>query len=498
MDFEKINESFSFLTGTSDEIRDAYNFLKVYDPKAKYNRLVKMGIKSPYQYFGSIQNNGLLIYNGHLPLIFKNFENQKFFEDLKEFKSLFDQKIIKLPFEPYDYQLKAVGYALTNKVCLLRSTTSSGKSAIISLILEYFRLKNLKGVLVVPNINLLTQFKNDIESYGLKDLHNEIQILGNGNKSDFSTTLTISTWQSLVEENKTNFDFIICDEAHRFASKVVSDIILRANQTPIKLGFTGTLPEDPVAKMTLVGLFGQPKEIISAKELIERGLGCPVKINALILDYQYSEKSEFSKIKEYNDQLQYLIEHQKRNSLILKLVNSLNEKSENCLILFQRTLHGKSLFIDYMKLKYPNVEINEENITGKKSFEFQEKYKVYFLNGEQPADIREKIRAKMNNEEGSICFGNYALVSTGLNIKQLKNLIFATPLKAFTTVSQSLGRLMRLHKSKTESVVYDLVDNFGFKKPSGIFWKQYKHRQDMSYIPEDFKLTEVKINLEKF
>ena len=151
-----------------------------------------------------------------------------------------------------------------------------------------------------------------------------------------------------------------------------------------------------------------------------------------------------------------------------------------------------------MKLKYPNVEINEENITGKKSFEFQEKYKVYFLNGEQPADIREKIRAKMNDEEGSICFGNYALVSTGLNIKQLKNLIFATPLKAFTTVSQSLGRLMRLHKSKTESVVYDLVDNFGFKKPSGIFWKQYKHRQDMSYIPEDFKLTEVRINLEKF
>ena len=492
----KINESFSYLEGTQEEIKNAYNFLKVFDPKAKYNRLVKMGIQSPYKFFGSIQNGKLLIYNGLAYLIFKNFEPQKYLDDVKEFKNILES--IKLPFKPYDYQLKAVGLALLNHVCLCKASTSCGKSMIISLILEYFRRKGLKGVLVVPNINLLTQFKNDIKSYNLDDLYNEIQILGNGNKSDFNSTLTISTWQSLVEENKTNFDFIICDEAHRFASKVVSDIILRATETPIKLGLTGTLPEDPVAKMTLIGLFGEPKEIISAHELIDRGLGCPVKINSLILDYSYEEKSKFSKIKEYLDQLQFLIDHEKRNNLILKLVKGLKEKDENCLILFQRTLHGKSLFIDFFKILYPEIEITEENITGKKSFEFQEKYKIYFLNGEQPADIREKIREKMNAEAGSICFGNYALVSTGLNIKQLKNLIFATPLKAFTTVSQSLGRLMRLHESKTESVVYDLVDNFGFKRPSGIFWKQYKHRQEMSYIPEDFKLSEVRIDLEKF
>src|SRR5574344_914077 len=98
---------------------------------------------------------------------------------------------------------------------------NSGKSLVISIILEYFRQHNLKGVLVVPNINLLTQFKADIESYNLKDLYNDTEIHGDGSKSTFTKTLTISTWQSLCETNNTNnFDFIICDEAHRFSSDV--------------------------------------------------------------------------------------------------------------------------------------------------------------------------------------------------------------------------------------------------------------------------------------
>ena len=372
---------------------------------------------------------------------------------------------------------------------------NSGKSLIISMILEYFRRKGLKGVLIVPNINLLTQFKSDIESYGLKDLYNEIQVHGDGNKSNFDTVLTISTWQSLVDEKRTNFDFIICDEAHRFASDVTSDIIQRCTDTPIRLGFTGTLPENPVDKMTLLGLFGEPKTIITSKELIERGLGCPVSIKSIILNYDNVSKAEFRECTDYQKQLQYIIDHQRRNEIIVRLCTGLSLKNQNSLVLFQRTNHGKQLFIDIMKTLYPEVNVENKDIVGKKSLEFQKQYNVFFLNGEQDSKTREEVRHILEDIPNAILLSNFSLLSTGVSIRALKNLILASPMKAFTTISQSLGRLMRLHKDKKEAFVYDIVDNFGFRKPSGIFWKQYQHRIESSYNPENFGITETTINL---
>ena len=489
----KINESFSYCDGTKEELTTAFNFLKIYDPSTKYDRLVQIGIRSPYKCFGSMQQGKLLIYNGHTHLVDSTYQQPTFKDDVIEFKNIL--KDMNLPFEPYDYQIRAVGYALLYKRTLLKSCTSSGKSLVISMILEYFRRKGLKGVLIVPNINLLTQFKADIESYGLDALYNEIQVHGDGNKSTFDTVLTISTWQSLVDEKRTNFDFIICDEVHRFASDVTSDIIQRCTATPIKLGFTGTLPENPVDKMMLLGLFGEPKTIITSKELIGRGLGCPVSIKSIILNYNNVSKAEFRECTDYQKQLQYIIDHQRRNEIIVRLCTGLSLKNQNSLVLFQRTNHGKQLFIDIMKTLYPEVNVENKDIVGKKSLEFQKQYNVFFLNGEQSSNIREEVRHILEDMPNAILVSNYALLSTGVSIKALKNLILASPMKAFTTVSQSLGRLMRLHKDKKEAFVYDIVDNFSYKKPSGIFWKQYQHRIANSYNPEDFGITETTINL---
>lgn len=373
---------------------------------------------------------------------------------------------------------------------------NSGKSLVISIILEYFRQHNLKGVLVVPNINLLTQFKADIESYNLKDLYNDTEIHGDGSKSTFTKTLTISTWQSLCETNNTNnFDFIICDEAHRFSSDVTSDIIQKATNCKIKLGFTGTLPDDPIMKMTLLGLFGLPQNVISARELIDRGLGCPIKIKSLFLKYNVNDISQIIKVKEYQKLLQFILDHKERNQKIVELACGISKKNKNCLVLFQRTNHGKQLFIDIMKELYPTVTVENKDIVGKKSLEFQKQYNVYFLNGEQDSKTREDVRGILENIPNAILVSNYQLLSTGVNIRALQYMILASPMKAFTTITQSIGRLMRLHKNKTESIVFDIVDDFGIKKPSGLFVTQYKHRLKTSYIAEDFDVSEITIEL---
>lgn len=496
----KINESYSLIEGNEQSIRRIHGFLRVERPNAYFDKMVKLGLKDKYVYFSKLlAPNKILIYNGHLFLL-SNFgitctnelSNIKRTEIDKFLKS------IKVPFTPYDYQLRNVILALQHNKVLFKSCTSSGKSLSITMILEFFRQKGYRGILVVPNVNLLTQFQSDIKSYGFEELYNQTQLLGNGAKSDFKTCLTITTWQSMVKEvdniNDYNFDFIICDEAHRMASDCTSDIIIKSIKTKIKLGFTGTLPDDPISKMTLIGLFGNPITIITASELIDRGLATPVIIKSLLLNYDYQTKKHFNDLDNYQSQLKFIKEYSKRTAVISKIACSTKNNDKNTLILFQHTEHGKEIFRKIIKDLY-DIDISEKQIVGKNSIEFQKQYKVLFMNGEQSGDLREDQRQFMEHNNGVIMVGNYACMSTGINIRNLHILIFASPLKAFTTISQSLGRLMRKHDGKKESVVVDLVDNFGFRKPGGIFYKQYKHRLSQSYLPEEFRIEEHNISI---
>ena len=370
---------------------------------------------------------------------------------------------------------------------------NSGKSLGISLILEFFRRKGLKGILVVPNINLLTQFRSDIESYGLKELLDEVQLLGNGNESDFKTTVTITTWQSMIDHIKeVQPDFIICDEVHKESGDVVSSILKESMNTKIKLGFTGTLPEDPIAKMTLLGLFGEPYTVITAKELIQRGLATPVKIKSVFLNYSKPEITMFRELKDYQKQLKYIKDHEKRLEIILKIALGMRQKDKNTLILYQHTEHGKQIYSEIFKKLFPGEELTEKDLTGKNAFEFQKDHNLFFMNGEVKGHIREKQRNLLEEVHGSILVANYSVMSTGVNLRNLHFLILASPLKAFTTISQSLGRLMRKHPSKTEAIIFDIVDNLG---KNCIFLKQYKHRVEASYIPEEFEIQRVDVSM---
>jgi superfamily II DNA or RNA helicase len=57
-------------------------------------------------------------------------------------------KSLKIPFEPYDYQINAALDSINNKRLLIRSATGSGKSLIIYLIFRYMYKNDVKCVLV--------------------------------------------------------------------------------------------------------------------------------------------------------------------------------------------------------------------------------------------------------------------------------------------------------------------------------------------------------------
>ena len=559
MQIQKQNESYTLLISENESdistLQKIHAFLKAEKPDAKYNFKVQRGWESPYTFFTEVKKSGnqtiMKILNGHLSLLGSygltieqepsEFSKEEVQEGLAD--------IIKLmPFEPYDYQLKCASDCLLNPKQISLSSTSSGKSLIIFMIIYFLYMKNKKGLVCVPSISLTTQIYGDFKDYFSKDCIEQrdeflgcIELQGGGKQSDFTSFLTITTWQSLLnrKEHLSKAEFILCDEVQKYSGEEVSQIIKLTDNAKMKWGVTGTLPEDPLATMNLIGMFGTPKRYIRACELIERGLATPVEIISFIFKYPDEEKRIFNSLPkgQFAKQLGYLKEHERRNKFITDLTYKIRD-SGNTILLYSHIEHMKNAFRDLMYRYYPDVEVQNKDITGKKSFEFQKKFGVYFLNGEDNAETRELTRkvlaekhyvlefndsSKITISENDyfedilvkdiridpslyikyniknitlrneILISNFPIMSTGVNIKRLFNIIFASPLKSFTTITQSIGRGLRLHPDKKIFRVFDLVDDLNNKKC--VFYKQYNERKRHSYNSEGYPITEKEYKL---
>jgi hypothetical protein len=214
----KLNESYSFISAPKEVIKAIHDYLKIMRPGAYFEPAVKSGFKSPFEYFSKVHDNGLIVLNGHLQMLSQfGVTTEQLQSDYS--KTEIDQFLstIKddLPFYPYDFQENAFAESLLNVKQINRMATGSGKSLTISLIAEFLRRRKKKGLLLVPNINLLTQFKNDIKDYNLLELYNDSHVIGGGeSEKHFDCTLTISTWQSMLKfkEKLDELDYIITDE----------------------------------------------------------------------------------------------------------------------------------------------------------------------------------------------------------------------------------------------------------------------------------------------
>lgn len=498
---EKINETYALIKGPAPELQDVYDFLRVERPGAYFEVAVQRGFKSPYEYFAEITNDGLKVYLGLLDILsakfnFNTISNIQNY-DIEEVDSFYEQISNEMPFKPYDFQEKAFKECILKSRNLVLMCTGSGKSAVISMCLEFYRRHGRQGLLIVPNINLLTQFRSDIQSYGLTELYDSIEVLGDGIVPTFEKPILISTWQSMVKhlDKLGKYSFLIEDEVHRESAEVAGDIARKCLNVGIRLGFTGTMPESPVQKMELMGLFCKPTRYVRSRELIDRGLGTPIKIISIFFKYNDNLKGQIRNAKTYSQQLKLIKEYYPRIQFVSKLALRLKSANQNTLVLFQHTEHGKEIFREIMSIAFPDVTVEDKDITGKLSFDFQKQYHIFFLNGEDDAKTREKTRLILEEIPDAVLVANYSLLSTGVNIKQLHNLVLASPLKAYTTITQSIGRGIRLHPGKKEFKVFDLVDDIGVRKPSGVFVKSYRHRCETSYFPEEYDISEKAIEI---
>lgn len=489
----------SYVTLTAENSKD-YNtiehikqILTLEKDNWRFNYMIRIGRESKYIFHYENIDDGIKFASGilEIPEIREYLNLPDLDNDLNpEIEQEIDDIIesCNLPYDVYDYQRYAAIKALSNEVKCSLMCTGSGKSLTISLILEYFRRKGLKGVLIVPNINLLTQFANDIKSYNLLDVHKGIVKGGGGNKVKGiknlnDKTVLITTWQTLVnldEDFLHSLDFVICDEVHRFSSKCTSQLVLDTKYAKYKLGFTGTLPDAKTAKLTLVGLFGVPENIVSSNDLIQAGRGTPIKIHAIKMIHTADDSVRVGRYMDYIDRVKFISNISKRTQLIAKLSKNLaSQQKGSLLVLYTLIEHGELIY---------------KEITGEEPSDLERQHQlgVYYMNGTTKAKDREAIRLAMDVNDTAILVANYSLLSTGVNIKTLRYAVFAAPLKSYTAIVQSLGRGIRVSSNKDVFEVYDMVDHF----PGGIrtFVNSHNARKKI-YENQKFEWDERKVHL---
>ena len=123
----------------------------------------------------------------------------------------------------------------------------------------------------------------------------------------------------------------------------------------------------------------------------------------------------------------------------------------------------KPAFEYLMSLKSNTLMLFDRIDIGTSLYEYaKELYKdksVYYIDGSLDVHDREDIRAKFEKSDGNLLIAQNAVMSTGVNIKRLSNLVFLTSSKAFSRTIQSIGRTLRLHSSKDKAHLIDLSWN---------------------------------------
>ena len=321
--------------------------------------------------------------------------------------------------------------------------TGAGKTLTTAALIEnYFQScpdkDTFKCVVLVPDLGLVTQTYEEFINSGTTF---KLTKWTGKTKPDLTANVVICNIGIVQSQFDTNdwlkyVDLLIVDECHKIkASNKISKIVSKIT-THNKYGFTGTLPENNLDKWSIIGKLGP---VIYEKTSYELRLeDYLANVNVKVLNLEYNAPPRYLSDNAYREELDFIYESDFRNSFLAKLCGKLDN---NTLILVNHIKHGELL------------KVYLDTLTNKQ---------VYFIRGEVEIEEREKIKKIMEKDANVVCIAISAIFSTGVNIKNLHNIIFASGGKSFIRTVQSIGRGLRKHASKNKLIIFDICDRLRY------------------------------------
>jgi superfamily II DNA or RNA helicase len=246
----------------------------------------------------------------------------------------------------------------------------------------------------------------------------------------------------------------------------------KATLAKYRYGFTGTLDGTQTHKLVLEGLFGPVYNVTKTVDLQNDGTLAKLDIKVLLMNYPEEVRKNFGK-QTYQDEINFIIGNNSRNNFIRNLAVSTNG---NTLVLFHRVdAHGKPLF----------ELINNKVEQGRK---------VFFVSGDTATSDREAIRKIVEKQKNAIIVASLGTFSTGINIRNLHNIIFASPSKSQIKVLQSIGRGLRQSDDGRTTQLFDVADDLHWKKRNNFTLMHSATRVKM-YEKEQFNYEIVKVDI---
>ncbi|AIM51410.1 putative UvsW protein [Dickeya phage JA15] len=323
-------------------------------------------------------------------------------EEIREFINSLHPKIRTenheyIDAETRDYQFDTIAKAMRQTRCVCELATSAGKSFVLYVMARYYRQRrealesNLRTLIVVPSIHLVTQLYDNFEEYAhgsdWKPVVNT-QLIFEGATKQISKPIVISTWQGIQDQPKEwfhQFGDIVVDEVHTSKSEKLSYILNNCIYADQRLGVTGTLANTKVAGLQVVAHFGAYHKIITARDLINLGYATDIKVMMIQLKHTSADAVGLDGV--YAKEIEYLITHQSRNELIAKM--AINLKG-NVAIMFERIDAHMMVVYEMLSAVKPNV---------------------FVINGDVAVEDRLKIGSLIESEKIiTLEFGNISIM----------------------------------------------------------------------------------------
>ncbi len=372
-----------------------------------------------------------------------------------------------------DYQLDAISHAIATDRSLLISPTASGKSLIIYCLVRYYHMMELKTLILVPTTSLVEQLYKDFEDYGWSS-GTYCQKIYQGHEKKVTKDVVISTWQSIHRMPRQyfrQFGAVFGDEAHLFKAKSLTGILTKLDTCKYRFGLTGTLDGTQTHRLVLEGLFGKAKYVVTTKELIDNKTLADLEIKCIVLKYPDEDRRIVREF-DYGGELEYIVTKAERNTFLCNLVGHCNG---NTLCLFQFVEKHGAVLHKLIKDKYKDR-------------------KVFFVYGGVNTDTREEIREIVENEKDAIIVASYGTFSTGINIRNIGNIVFASPSKSKIRVLQSLGRGLRQHGGGKTLRLYDISDDLSIDSKLNFTLRHFRERINI-YKEQKFRFKIDRIKL---
>jgi superfamily II DNA or RNA helicase len=458
--------------GIKQELRDYFSFMvpgaqymplykkRIWDGKIRLfdilSSTLPRGLKTYLEKFCKERQYQLNIKETKNPLCITEDKLLQFYDTLQV-------SVKKQAVKMHPHQQQAILHALNQHRCVLISPTGSGKSLIIYVLVRFLQsvLKSDRKILIlVPTVGLVNQMESDFFDYSKNDKYwsckKYIQKIMAGAEKELNKQIVVSTWQSIYKLPKTwfdQFDAVFFDECHQAKAESINFIGQKLLKAWFRIGTTGTLDQAQAHRLSIEGILGPAIQFIQTKGLMNKGLLAKLGIDCIILKYTDEEK-QFIKKQKYIDELKWIVTNEKRNEFIKEL--ALRTKG-NTLVLFNYVEdHGK-----------PLAALLEAAGTDRK---------IYLIHGKTEAESREYIRKVIDRESNAILVASFGTTSTGINIVNLDNIIFASPTKSIIRLLQSIGRGLRVSEKKKTLKVYDIVDDLCWKSHKNHIFRHFEER----------------------